>query len=123
MQSLFVKICIVSRIQVGPGAPDGPPFSRSLQNGGRRKSHDGAGRVNVQRCGIIVPIREFVYSLQIISNAFGPWRVAVCPDDPNVLPAPDRRPTGLQMRLNGILRDGQTAILQLKYELNEDSTT
>jgi len=42
---------------------------------------------------------------------------------PNITPAPDRRPTGLQTPLNGILRDGQTAILRLRDKSNEDSAT
>jgi len=73
--------------------------------------------------GIIVPIRELCIQLQDNIDATDLRRVPVCPDDPNLIQAPDRRPTGLQTLLNGILRDGQTAILYPRIKLNEDSTT
>jgi len=73
--------------------------------------------------GSLFQFGNLCYSHKIIFHATAIWRAAGCPDDPNVIRAPGRRRMSILVRLNGILRDGRTAILHRKCEANEDSIT
>ena len=66
---------------------------------------------------------NLAYSQKITFCIISIWRAPVCRDNPIVIPPPDRRSTGLQRPLGGILRDGQTAVLHLRCKLNEDPIT